>query len=316
MRVVFLGTPEFAVPSLTALVEVGHQVLAVVTQPDKPRGRGQHVQPSPVKTKAQELGLPVLQPERVSAPEFIEQMRALDPEAVVVVAFGQKIPPALLTLPPLGCINLHASLLPAYRGAAPIVHALWRGEEVTGVTTMYMDEGWDTGDIILQRPVPIRPEDTAGSLHDRLAAEGAQLLCQTLAQIAAGTAPRAPQDENRASYAPRLREEDAALKWERPALELHNQVRAFNPVPGAYFYWSGRRIKVWRTAVLKKKGEAEAAGPPGEVVTVDHQSGALWVRCGEGQLALLEVQPENRGRMTGAELARGYRIQRGALLGG
>ncbi len=308
MRVIYLGTPDFAVPCLERLVQGGYDVAGVVTQPDRPRGRGQKTGVSPVKACALKWGLPVHQPERVADPVFIEAVRALAPEVMVVVAFGQKIPALLLTLAPLGCINVHASLLPEYRGAAPIHRAIIDGRRETGVTTIYLDEGWDTGDIILQRRVPITCEDTVGALHDRLAEAGAGLLLETLAAIARGEAPRTPQDESRAFYARKLTNTDGAIPWSRDAGAIHNLVRGMNPWPGAYTWYGGALLKVWKTQPVS--GGSEPASPqPGEVLAVDRDG--ILVAAGRGKLRLLEVQPEGGRRMSGADFARGRRLEAG-----
>ncbi|MGE5575950.1 MAG: methionyl-tRNA formyltransferase [Syntrophothermus sp.] len=306
MRVIYMGTPDFAVPCLERLAQSGYDIPAVVTQPDRPRGRGQRPGISPVKASALKLGLPVYQPERVASPDFIVAMGALAPDAIVVVAFGQKIPAPLLELAPSGCINVHASLLPEYRGAAPIHRAIIDGREVTGVTTIYLDEGWDTGDIILQRKVPITYEDTVGTLHDRLAEVGAGLLLETLAAIAHGQAPRIPQDENRASYAFKLSSADAAIPWSRDAGSIYNLVRGMNPWPGAYTWYEGMLLKVWKTS---NPASLPFEAQPGEILKTD-QDGIL-VATGRGGLRLIEVQPEGGRRMSGADFARGRRLEIG-----
>lgn len=308
LRVIYLGTPDFAVPGLERLVQGGYDVAGVVTQPDRPRGRGQKPGVSPVKACALKLGLPVHQPERVADPAFIEAVRALAPEAMVVVAFGQKIPAPLLTLAPLGCINVHASLLPEYRGAAPIHRAIIDGRRETGVTTIYLDEGWDTGDIILQRRVPITYEDTVGALHDRLAEAGAGLLLETLAAITRGEAPRTPQDESRASYALKLTNADGAIPWSRDAGAIHDLVRGMNPWPGAYTWYEGVLLKVWKAQPVSG-GSEPAWSQPGEVLAVDRDG--ILVATGRGRLRLLEVQPEGGRRMSGADFSRGRRLEAG-----
>ena len=301
MRILFMGTPEFALISLEKLIEAGEEVVGVITQPDRPRGRGRRVTASPVKAFAQEKAIPVYQPERLKDGEVLEKLAGFAPDLIVVVAYGKILPREVLELPPLGCINVHASLLPRYRGAAPIHWAIIRGEGVTGVTTMYIDEGMDTGDIILQEEVPILPEDNAGTLHDKLAHAGARLLLDTVARIKAGTEPRIPQPEEGVSYAPPLERTDEILDWNRPARQLWFQVRGLNPWPGAMTYWQGEILKVWEVSPLKGDGDAA----PGEIIAVDKQEGIL-VGNGKGLLRLEVVQPAGKRRMTASDFARGH----------
>lgn len=309
---VFMGTPEFAVPSLRRLVEAGYQPT-VVTRPDRPKGRGYRVQPPPVKAAARELGLTVLQPGQVRDPVWIKELARLEPQLIVTVAFGQVLPPALLEMPPLGCINLHASLLPKYRGAAPIPRAIMEGERVTGLTTMFMDEGLDTGDIILQRPVEIRPEDDAGSLHDRMAREGAELLLETVRLLQEGRAPRSVQCHELASYAPPLTREDEIINWHRPARAVVDQIRGLSPRPGAYTYHRGKILKVLRASV--GKGEGQAGEEPGTVLGPAGERG-LEVAAGRGTVWLLEVKPQDSRRMSVEEYVRGHPLMRGDTFAG
>jgi methionyl-tRNA formyltransferase len=303
-----MGTAPFAVPSLEALVSAGHEVAAAVTQPDRPQGRGLASRASPVKIWAAERGLPVLQPEKARDPVFVQALTALEPELIVVVAYGQILKPAVLEIPPLGCVNVHGSLLPELRGAAPIQWAILRGFRETGVTTMFMDPGMDTGDIILQAREPIRPEDTAGDLAARLAPLGADLLVETVARIAAGDAPRAPQDHDRATYAPLLSREDGAISWEGDAESIRNRIHGCNPAPGAYAVGpDGRGVKIWRAQVV---AEALPSGAPGEILRVEERG--VVVACGQGLIRLIEVQPESRPRQQAAAYARGYRLAAGA----
>lgn len=305
MRVLFYGTPEFALPTLEALLR-HHTVVAVVTQPDRPAGRGRRLTPPPVKVRALAAGLPVLQPARLRDPGWDVRLRAFAPDVAVVVAFGQILPRAVLEVPARGSINVHASLLPRYRGAAPIAWAIIRGERETGVTTFLMDEGLDTGPILLQRATPIHPEETAGELAARLAVLGAELLLETLARL--DTLVPRPQDPAAATLAPRLTREDGALDWRRPAVELVNRVRGCNPWPGAFTAAPGGRLLLWRARALA--GPAEA--PPGTLVA---RAGELVVTAGEGAVLPLEVQPENRRVMTWGEYLRGARLGAGARLG-
>ncbi|MGE5550181.1 MAG: methionyl-tRNA formyltransferase [Bacteroidota bacterium] len=309
MRIVFAGTPDFACPSLAAIKAAGHEVVQVITQPDRPCGRGQRLMPPAVKEHAACLGLDPLQPERIDTPALRRLLTALSPEAVVVVAFGQKIPPWLLTLAPLGCLNVHASLLPRYRGAAPIQRAIMNGEVETGVTIMLLDEGWDTGPLLCQRAVRIEPQDDAGSLHDRLAAVGAELLVQALEGLAAGTLIPVPQDETRSSRAPKLRPEEMRLAWHEPATKLHNLVRALAPSPLVETFHAERRLQVRRTQAVV----CNAAQPPGTVLSAGKDG--ILVRAGEDALRLLEVKPANGRLMHAAEYARGHRLMPGTRLG-
>lgn len=309
MRVSFMGTPTFALPSLQALLAAGHEICLVVTQPDRPAGRGRLPTPPSVKLAAQELRLPVLQPEKVGGPEVVSALLAAKPEAIVVVAYGQLLPKQLLTLPPRGCLNLHASLLPKYRGAAPIPWAIIRGETVTGVTIMQVERRMDAGPILLQQPEPIRPRDTAGTLAPRLAAFGAELLCQALDQVARGMAHPIPQDERLATYAPKLTPADAHLHWTLDARDLDCVIRGLCPQPGAVTSFGGRRVKV-----LGAEVEATQDGPPGTVLAIDPGKGML-VATGKGGLWLTRVQPESRKAMGAAEFARGYRVRPGDAFG-
>lgn len=309
MRIVFMGTPDFAVPSLKALKEAGHVLAAVVTRPDRPRGRGKINTPTPVKETALALGIPVLQPLRIKDPEFIGTLRGLDPEIVVVVAYGQILPAEILSLPPFGCINVHASLLPKYRGAAPIHRAVINGEKETGVTTMYMDEGMDTGDLILKESIQIHEEDTVGIIHDRLALAGSRLLVETLRLISLGQAPRIPQN-GEPSYAPLLKAEDEQICWDRPAREIYNHVRGMNPWPGARTTLQGKVLKLWRTSCLES---GRAGAIPGEVVAVGRDG--ILVVTGKGMLRILELQLQGGRRLEAADFLRGKLIPKGTVLG-
>jgi methionyl-tRNA formyltransferase len=304
LRTLFFGTADFAVPSLDALAASGrHEILAVVTQPDKPQGRGRLMAASPVKLAALRLGLPVLQPRRVRHESFVQTARAMEPDVLAVAAFGQIIPQALLDLPPLGPINVHGSLLPAYRGAAPIHHAILNGETETGVTTMWMDATLDTGDMLLKRVTPIDEDDTTGTLTPKLAVAGAELILETLDLLRDGRCPRAPQDDSRATYAPPITSEDSVIRWAESAARCRNRIRALSPRPGAFASFKGRRVKLWTARAVE--GDSEA----GEVRAVTKEG--VEVGTGKGILLLTEVQPENSRRMSAADWARGARIAAG-----
>jgi len=305
-----MGSPDFAVPCLEALLGSPHQVAAVVTQPDRPRGRGQKLHFTPVKERALAAGLPVYQPEKVNSEDFYDVLAGLRPDLFVVVAFGQLLKKKLLALPAMGCVNVHASLLPRYRGAAPIHWSIIKGETLSGVTTMFMDVGMDTGDMILHREIPISAEDTVGSLHDKLAAAGAELLLETVNLIAAGQAPRKSQEHQEATYAPLLQRKDEEISWQRDADQIHNLVRGMNPWPGAYTTLQGQILKVWQTSLA----QADAAGRPGRIVEIHPRKG-IRVACGRGSLWLTEVQLQGSKRMSGADYARGHRLAADMVLG-
>jgi methionyl-tRNA formyltransferase len=317
VRVAFLGTPDFAVPCLTALGPAGHDVVLVVTQPDRPKGRGRHLEPTPVKAAALERGYPVFQPEKPNRPENVAVVAEARPDVLVVVAYGAILKSALLSLAPKGAVNVHASLLPRHRGMSPIQRAVWDGDAETGVTTMYMDEGVDTGDMILMDRTPIGPDETAGELHDRLALLGARLLVDTLARLDAGTAPRVPQPADGATYAGRLTKGDGLLDWRLPAARLHAQARAVTPWPGATALFGGEPLLVvaCRLAATEADASSPAAGAaapaaPGTFLGI--VGDALRVATGDGALDLLRVRPAGRGTMSGAEYARGRRPADGA----
>lgn len=316
-----MGTPEFSVPCLNALVDAGHDVSLVVTQPDRPKGRGRQLDPTPVKAAALARGLRVFQPEKPNWPENVAEIAAARPDVLIVVAYGAILKEALLTLAPRGAINVHASLLPRWRGMSPIQRAVWSGDRETGVTTMYMDAGVDTGDMILKSATHIGPDETAGELHDRLAVMGAHLLVETLARVADGTAPRTPQ-AGEATHAPRIDKPDGIVDWRCPAPAVHNHVRAVTPWPGAQAVLRGEPLLILRTGRVPAVGGAEArgqSGGPEAPAVVDATPGtivgvagdALRVLCGHGPIDLFQVRPAGRGTMTGAEFARGRRLQPG-----
>lgn len=309
---VFMGTSDFSVPTLRTLVEHGYDVKAVVTQPDRPKGRGRTIVPPPVKVFAEQHDIPVLQPQKVRAPEIQETLRELSPDVIVVVAYGQILPESILRIPRLGCINVHASLLPKYRGAAPIQWAIIQGEQETGVTTMVMDKGMDTGDILLQKIVPIMPDDTAGTLHDTLSEVGAEVLLETLQRLEAGTLTPTPQHHEQASYAPLLKKDDGQIRWQEPAIQIRNTVRGLFPWPGAYTHFQGKAVKLLNVQVEEHSPDAGEA-LPGTIVALDARTGPL-IATGEGTLRILEVQPENKRPMRCSDFCRGYHLQVGTQL--
>ena len=304
MRIVFMGTPDFAVPCLQRLLEDGHEVPAVFTQPDKPVGRHAVLTPPPVKQLALSHGIPVYQPTKMRDGTVAALLRELAPDCLVVVAYGRILPQELLDVPPRGCVNIHGSLLPRYRGAAPIQWSVIRGETVTGVTSMFMDAGMDTGDIIDTLTTPIGENETAGELFERLAPLGARLLSTTLAAIADGTVTRRPQNGAEATMAPMLEKAMGRLDLTRPAQELHNQVRGMNPWPGAFCTAGGKTLKIHETRV------AAGSGAPGTLLCAD----PVTVACGEGALQLVTVQPEGKPRMAAEAWLRGARLPQGARL--
>lgn len=314
LRILFMGTPLFALPSLEVLHGSEHKLAAVVTRPDRPRGRGRQVTYSPVKAWALERGVAVEQPSRLKEPAFFNRLKEIEPDLIITVAFGRILPPGLLDYPPRGCINLHASLLPAYRGAAPIQRAIMAGETETGVTIIKMTQELDAGDILLQQREPVGLEDTAGSLHDRLAAKGALLLLQAVDRLSRGDLASVPQDPDRVSHAPPLRPEEEKLDWHSGTLSLHNWIRGMNPWPGAYTTFGSKRLKIWSASPLYRSPEDPAGEPsPGTVLSVNSQS--ITVAAADGALHLLEVQPEGKRRMSAGSFAAGYRLTAGARLG-
>jgi len=307
-RILFMGTPEFAVPTLEGLVEKGYPVIAAVTQPDRPRGRGRKSEAPPVKKAAEKYGIPVLQPERVRDDEFLQVFRELTPELVVLVAFGQILPGEIIDFPAMGCINVHPSLLPRYRGAAPINWALIRGEVRTGVTVIRMDAGVDSGDILLQEETPIEPEDNFDSLHDRLAEQGTRLLLKAVEGLASGTVKRHPQDHALATYAPRLKKEDGHVNWGTDVGEILNRIRGLSSSPGAYTLVKGKQMKIFAAG-----GErCTVSGVPGSIRPETEEG--LPVAAGNGYVYLKEVQLEGKKRMSVRDFLRGFRILPGEIL--
>lgn len=311
MRIVFMGTPDFAVGSLQALCESGkHEILAVVTQPDRPKGRGNKLLQTPVKEYALEQGLTVYQPQKVKTPEFVELLHELQPELIVVAAFGQFLSKEILELPKYGCINVHASLLPKYRGAAPIQYAIIKGEKESGVTIMQMDIGMDTGAMLDKVVVPIAENTTMGELHDALREQGAALLLEVIDKIAAGTAVAEPQDNEQATYATLLDRSMEHIDWSKTAQEVHNLIRGFNPAPSTFTKLpNGKSLKIWGSKMTDKSSAAAA----GTVIATGKHS--FFVACGEGVLEITEVQPESKKRMPAQVFLNGRGVQEGDLLG-
>lgn len=310
MRIVFMGTPDFAVGSLQALCESGkHEILAVVTQPDRPKGRGNKLVQTPVKEYALEQGLTVYQPQKVKTPEFVELLHELQPELIVVAAFGQFLSKEILELPKYGCINVHASLLPKYRGAAPIQYAIIKGEKESGVTIMQMDIGMDTGAMLDKVVVPIEENTTMGELHDALREQGAALLLEVIDKIAAGTAVAEPQDNEQATYATLLDRSMEHIDWSKAAQEVHNLIRGFNPAPSTFTKLpNGKSLKIWGSKMTDKNSTAAA----GTVIETGKHS--FFVACGEGVLEITEVQPESKKRMPAQVFLNGRGVQEGDLL--
>lgn len=309
MRIIFMGTPDFAVGVLQAIIEAGHEVVAVYTQPDKPKGRGKTMQFPPVKVQALSCQIPVYQPEKVRDEAVVEQMSKYQPDVIVVVAFGQILPESILKLPPLGCINVHASLLPKYRGAAPIQRVIMDGETVSGVTTMYMAKGLDTGDMIDKIEVPIDPKETGGSYHDKLMEAGARLCVSTLQQIEQGTAKRIPQDDSLSCYAHMLNKAMGELDFHQPAVKLDCLIRGLNPAPSAYSYIDGKLFKIFEADVTESESQSE----PGTVIAVDKQS--FTIQCGAQALRIKTVQLEGKKQMPVSAFLLGYKITAGMRLG-
>lgn len=311
MRIVFMGTPDFAVGSLQALCESGkHEIVGVVTQPDRPKGRGNKMLMTPVKEYALEQGLTVYQPQKVKTPEFVQTLRELQPELIVVAAFGQFLSRELLELPPHGCINVHASLLPKYRGAAPIQYAIIKGEKESGVTIMQMDIGMDTGAMLEKVVVPIAENTTMGELHDALREQGAALLLKVIDDIAAGTAVAEPQNDAEATYATLLDRSMEHIDWTNSAQEVHNLIRGFNPAPSTFTKLpNGKSLKIWGSRLTDKKSEAAA----GTVVEAGKHS--FFVACGSGVLEITEVQPESKKRMAAQVFLNGRGVAEGDILG-
>ena len=308
MRVIFMGTPDFAVPSLEALL-TKHEVVLVVTQPDKPKGRGKKMVPTPVKACALEHGIPVLQPEKVKEPEFVEQLRSYEPDLIAVTAFGQILSEPILEMPKYGCINVHGSLLPKYRGAAPMQWSIIDGEKVTGITTMYMAKGLDSGDMLLKAEVEITDEDTFATIHDKMAVTGANLLLDTLDQLEAGTLERIPQDHDAATYAPMITKETGHIDWSKNRQDIINLIRGLNPVPAAYTIYEEEVLKIFGAALSDVQADSAANG---EIVAGGKKG--FVVKCGDGCLLITEVQARGGKRMMTDAYLRGHAMKEGILL--
>ena len=308
MKIVYMGTPDFAVPPLAALVKNGYEVTAVVTQPDKPKGRGKTLLPTPVKEEAMKHDIPVYQPLKVRDPEFVETLKELAPDMIIVAAFGQIIPKEILEMTPYGCINVHASLLPKYRGAAPIQWSIINGEEVTGVTTMQMNEGLDTGDMIQKVEVPITEDETGESLHDKLAEAGAKLCVETLKCLEDKTATWEPQGASTTAYAKMLDKNLGNINWNDPAVQIERLIRGLNPWPSAYTHWNDKVIKLWQADVVEDNTDQEA----GTIVKVEKDS--FYVQTGEGLLKIEELQLQGKKRMDAGAFLRGNHLEYGEIL--
>ncbi len=311
MRIVFMGTPDFAVPSLEKLAETGHEIVGVFTQPDRPKGRGNKLTPSPVKIRAMEYGIPVFQPERIRR-DGVEDLKKLKPELCVTAAFGQILSQEILDIPPMGNINVHASLLPRHRGSAPIAWAILQGDSTAGVTTMMMDRGIDTGDMLLRAETEIGETETCGELTERLSRIGAELLAETLSSLEAGTLRRIPQDESKMTYDPMLNREMGEVDFRRPAALVRGQINGLNPWPCAGVNWQGERLKLLRASAAET--EATAGSRPGEVLVSSPKDGLI-LACGDGAVRVLELQAPGGKKMRAEDFLRGHGIPVGTVLG-
>ncbi|MGL5714927.1 MAG: methionyl-tRNA formyltransferase [Paraclostridium sp.] len=309
MKILFMGTPEIAVPCLQKIIDEGHEVLGVVTQPDKPKGRGKKIAMPPVKELAVKYDIPVYQPVKAREESFVKILEEINPELIVVVAFGQILPQAILNIPKYGCVNVHVSLLPKYRGAAPINWVIINGEEKTGVTTMYMDAGLDTGDMILKREVPLTDEITAGELHDKMMFIGADVLKETIELIAKGEAPREKQNNDETCYAPMMDKALGNIDWSKPAKDIHNLIRGINPWPSAYTTYEGQTMKVWKTIVLDRT----STETPGTILSVSKEG--IEVSTKDNVLLVKEIQMSGKKRMIVSEYIKGNSINTKTVLG-
>ena len=308
MKVIYMGTPDFSVGALEAIIKAGHEVVLVVTQPDKPKGRGKAMQASPVKECALSHGIEVFQPTKIRESENVEYLRKFGADIFVVAAFGQILPKSILDMPKYGCVNIHASLLPKYRGAAPIQWAVINGDEVTGVTTMLMNEGIDTGDMIAKKQVRLAEDETGGSLFDRLADTGAELIVETMKMLEEGTAEFTPQNSEEATHTSMISKELGSIEWSKPAAEIERLIRGLNPWPSAYTRLKGKTFKIWKAQVV----EVSSSYKPGTIIKIGKDE--LLVQTGEGALSLIEVQLEGKKRMDVASFLRGCQIEEGIVL--
>ncbi|HET7579616.1 MAG TPA: methionyl-tRNA formyltransferase [Bacillales bacterium] len=310
MRIVFMGTPDFSVPILRRLISDGYEVAAVVTQPDRPKGRKKVLTPPPVKVEAEKHGIPVLQPQKIREPNELDKVLAYQPDVVVTAAFGQILPKRLLEAPRLGCVNVHASLLPEYRGGAPIHHSIIDGKRETGVTIMYMAEKLDAGDILTQTVVPIDEDDTVGTLHDKLSRAGTELLAETLPKLEAGELKPIQQDGAKATFAPNIKRDEEKIDWTAGGEAIYNRVRGLNPWPGAYTHFEGKVLKIWKT----EKARASEGAEPGSVIEAGDE--AFTVQSGDGTaVRITELQPAGKKRMNAEQFLKGARVQKGDRLG-
>jgi len=307
LRTVFMGTPDFATSTLEGLIEAGVNLVGVYTQPDRPKGRGKKLSPPPVKVVAEQQGIPVFQPQKLRAPEAVASLRKLQPDLVVVVAYGQILPQSVLDIPRFGCINVHASLLPKYRGAAPINQAIVDGETETGITTMLMDAGLDTGDMLVKKSLAIGPDETAGQLHDRLALLGRETMAETLQQVLDSSLSPQKQNDEESTYAPMMKKEDGLIDWSLPASAAHNRVRGLEPWPGAFTHLDGQVLKIARTTLAQGNGE------PGTVLKADDNG--VVVACGEGAIRIGALQLPGKKMTAAADFLRGHKLPEGTRLG-
>lgn len=309
MKVVFMGTPDFSVPTLQELINSEHEVVAVVTQPDKPKGRGNKVLFTPIKEVAINNNINVYQPKKLREEDFINEMKLINPDVIVVIAFGQILPKSVLNIPKYGCINVHASLLPKYRGAGPIQWSIINGESITGITTMHMDVGLDTGDMIFKEEVVIEDNDTGGLLHDKLSVVGAKLLIKTLEEVQNNTAPREKQNDHQSTYAPMLEKSMGNIDWEKEASIIELLIRGLNPWPSAYTYLGNKILKIWSATVIEDKYN----GNPGEIVDITKEG--FIVKCGKHNLLINEIQLQGKKRMSSDAFLRGHSLTKGETLG-
>ncbi|MEC0255242.1 methionyl-tRNA formyltransferase [Paenibacillus lautus] len=312
MNIVFMGTPAFAVPSLEMLIAEGYSIAAVVTQPDRPQGRKKVLTPTPVKEAALRHGIPVLQPQRLRNPEAVAELAEYKPDLIVTAAYGQILPKSVLDMPALGCLNVHGSLLPAYRGGAPIQRSIINGESVTGITLMYMAEGLDTGDMIARTEVPIEDNDTAGTMFEKLSQAGAELLRRELPRLVKGKVEAEPQDDSKATYAPNLTRDDERIDWSRTSREIYNQIRGLVPYSGGFTLWNGEVFKVWAAAKPDSAQKSAGDAQPGTVLEL--QEKGIVVKTGDGTLTLLTVQPSGKKAMDAAQFVRGTSLTAGTVL--